>query len=99
METLLKHHADIVEILICQGANINCLDKKERRPLHWAACNGDEDIVRLLVGAGAHLNVKDKDLFTPFHVAAVSDLMEGGASLTETNQQRRQRDQGQDDWG
>ena len=26
METLLKHHADIVEILIGQGANINCLD-------------------------------------------------------------------------
>ena len=41
--------------------------------------------MRLLVGAGADLNVKDKDLFTPLHVAAVSALMEGGASLTETN--------------
>ena len=60
--------------------------------MHWAASHGDEDTVRLLIGARADINAKDKDLFSPLHVAAaignlgaVAALIEGGASLTETN--------------
>ena len=46
-----------------RGANVNALDKKERRPLHWAAHQGNEEAVRLLVAAGTDVEITFGALF------------------------------------
>lgn len=52
----------MVEFLIGKGANLDARDKRERRPLHWAAFAGHWDVVRTLVLNGADPTAKDKDV-------------------------------------
>jgi serine/threonine-protein phosphatase 6 regulatory ankyrin repeat subunit A len=83
----------MVKLLLQHAANVNAMDKRERRPLHWAAGANHEDIVELLVSAGAEVNCRDKDLMTPLHAAAaatgsfavVATLLELGADLMARN--------------
>lgn len=61
-------HTEVVRLLVERAANVNAVDKRERRPLHWAAHEGGEEAVRLLVGAGAEVNASDKVCRTCDHV-------------------------------
>jgi len=79
----------IAAILIRKfGADLNCIDKLGRTPLHWATFNGDMDIVSMLLVAGADVNARDNDGYTPLHKAVwkgrldcVRALLERGADL------------------
>lgn len=59
----------MAELLIAHGCMVNACDKKDRRPLHYAAYQGHEDLVRLLLNHGADVNVKDKGV--SFHISLV----------------------------
>jgi ankyrin repeat protein len=46
-------HADIVQLLIAKGANVNKLNEVGTSPLDWTADWGVPDIVKMLKDAGA----------------------------------------------
>lgn len=52
----------MTELLLSQGCVVNACDKKDRRPLHWAAHIGHEAIVQLLLNHAADVHVRDKDV-------------------------------------
>ena len=60
------------ELLLQKGATVNHSDKRDRRPLHWAASRDHDDVARLLLRRGADLDPADKDGFTPLHAAAAA---------------------------
>jgi ankyrin repeat protein len=80
----------IAEVLIRKyGADLNCVDKAGRTPLHWAAFNGDLDTTTFLFSAGADISARDNDGYTPLHKAVwrgklecVRLLLERGAIPT-----------------
>ena len=37
------------ELLLQKGATVNHSDKRDRRPLHWAASRNHDDVARLLL--------------------------------------------------
>jgi len=78
---------EIARLLVTKyGADLNCIDKLGRTPLHWAAFDGDSETVAFLLDAGANINVSDNDGYTPLHKAVwkgkfecVKLLLERGA--------------------
>lgn len=95
-EAARRGHADIVEALICAGANIHattsCSDKAVSHhchhltPLHFAARSGDVRCVELLLKAGARADAMAYNNRTPLHYASkngliVNRLLKAGASL------------------
>ncbi len=95
-EAARRGHADIVEALICAGANIHattsCSDKVVNRacnlltPLHFAARSGSVRCVELLLKAGARADAMAYHNHTPLHLAGkngliVNRLLQAGASL------------------
>ena len=65
------------ELLLQKGATVNHSDKRDRRPLHWAASRNHDDVARLLLQHGADVDPTDKDGFTCLHWAAAC----GGAPV------------------
>ncbi len=61
--------AEIAEILIRQGADVNAAQEGGWRPLHQAAAQGFEDLVRLLIKHGADRSCKSDDGKTPAEMA------------------------------
>ena len=51
----------MVELLIDFGGNVDARDKRERRPIHFAAFAGHWDVVRTLMLKGADPTAKDKE--------------------------------------
>lgn len=49
-----RGRAEMVKVLIGQGADVNALDTKHFTPLHYAARNGYLDVVQLLIDNGAN---------------------------------------------
>ncbi|HVA66956.1 MAG TPA: ankyrin repeat domain-containing protein [Elusimicrobiota bacterium] len=83
----LNGYADIAQLLIKHGADVNVQNGGNDTPLHWAALGGHADLVKLLVGAGADVNAADNSLDTPLHFAAdvgsldtVNALLSAGAN-------------------
>ncbi len=83
------------ELLLRNGANVNHSDKRDRRPLHWAASRNHEDVLQLLLRHNADLDLADKDGFTPLHAAAAAGadaviqlLLEEGADVEAANNVR-----------
>ena len=37
----------MVNVLLCNGANLNSADKREKRAIHWAAYNGENHTLSL----------------------------------------------------
>ena len=60
----------VCQFLIKYGAEVNCIDKVERTPLHKAvrACN--IDITELLLKNGAYVNAQDRSKNTPLLYAS-----------------------------
>ena len=50
---VLRNHADVVEVLIDAGADIETTDEQGCSPLHWACRSGALAVVIILVAAGA----------------------------------------------
>lgn len=84
----LSGHANIVDILVKNGANVNAQTRDKWTPLHWAALKGHIRIAEILLDNGADINAKTDGGWTPLHVAAYQDekniiprLIERGADV------------------
>ena len=55
-----NRHADVAELLITSGADVNIQYNDEETPLFSAAENGHESIVKLLIEKGADITVENK---------------------------------------
>ncbi len=82
----LNGYADIAQLLIKHGAQVNVQNGGKDTPLHWAALGGHADLARILINAGADVNAQDDSLDTPLHFASdvgsldtVSALLSAGA--------------------
>lgn len=62
-------HAEIAELLIEAGADLNAQDKVGNTALHAAALQGREQATRVLIRAGAHVNISNNDGQTPLDLA------------------------------
>jgi ankyrin repeat protein len=64
--------ADIAELLIRLGADVNAREVNGRTPLHHAANNGHLDVIDVLVCHGARLDVQDIQGMTPLMWGQIS---------------------------
>ena len=80
-----KGHANVVELLLKAGANVNAVNQNEHwgtTPLHAAAHANEAKIAQVLLDHGANVKAKDMEGRTPmfhtnFHKAkAVAKLLE-----------------------
>jgi ankyrin repeat protein len=89
----LRRRADVVELLLEYGANVNVQDNDKKTPLHIACCKNDFKIAELLLEHGANVNVQSKKGGnTPLHYACrrgnvetVKLLLEYGADVNVQN--------------
>ncbi|KAL6706799.1 hypothetical protein ACN47E_005135 [Coniothyrium glycines] len=61
--------ADLLDILLLKGADINARDKNGQTPLLWA-CDGIPNMARLLLERGADPTIRNKYGETALHIAA-----------------------------
>ena len=75
----LDAKADIVHLLIQNGADVAAQDDAQSTPLHLASSKGSVETVELLIKHRADVNALNVNLSTPLHLAASSRLaLEGG---------------------
>lgn len=84
--------ADVVEELLLENGNVECVDDAGRTPLFFAAEAGDLEIVTTLLTRDAKLDVIDSEKNTLLHAAArgggdkvVAALLRAGAKLGDKN--------------
>ncbi|CAL9166559.1 unnamed protein product [Musa hybrid cultivar] len=63
-------NAEIVEILLSRGGDVNLINDGGRTSLHYAASKGWLKVAEVLISHGAKINKKDKVGCTPLHRAA-----------------------------
>ncbi len=68
--------AQIAELLIAYGANVNARIKYGLTPLHLAAIEDAVQVADLLIAHGADVNAPDEYGFTPLHLAAIEDAVQ-----------------------
>lgn len=80
-------YAGIVELLLSNGADTSCIDKRPYAAIHYATWHNDTRILRCLLESGADANMKAFRDFTPLHVAVIQGklhhidiLLDHGAS-------------------
>jgi len=71
--------ARIADLLIGQGADVNCRDLQEHTPLLAAASEGHEEVVRILRRRGADVNAKSEGGWSALHGA----VARGDADVAE----------------
>ncbi|CAM9514197.1 unnamed protein product [Lampetra planeri] len=64
---------DLLNALLEQGANINCVDEYGQTPLHKVARRQQLDVAKFLIEKGADVNLGDKFGRTALHIAATVD--------------------------
>ena len=62
-----RGHADVVRIMLENGADVELGDDRKRRPLWEAAFYGHQDVMDLLLDNGADVDVADAWGITPLH--------------------------------
>jgi hypothetical protein len=75
-----RGHAEIVQLLLEGGANVNAADKQGRTALHWAALRGHADCAKVLLDAGADPGLRTKEARN----APAQTALELALELTET---------------
>ena len=60
----------IIDLLLENGANINCTDNNQQTALHLASHFYDEALVRYLLRNGADISLRDQNGDTALHIAA-----------------------------
>ncbi len=86
-EALRRHQAEMVEVILKAGADVNARGKEGFTALHDAALSGNVGAVQILLDHGADINATDRDSgATPLYMAAtmgreevVNLLLEKGA--------------------
>ena len=66
-------HADMVEWLLANRAEINVKSSNGSTPLHLAAFNGHKETAEALLAHGAEVNARNNDAWTPLHGTARYD--------------------------
>ena len=70
--------ADMVELVVAAGGDVNAVDRNLDTPLHYAARNGLNRVVELLVDHGADLTARNRGRSTPEEVAESPRRNRGG---------------------
>uniref|UniRef100_A0A671NGT5 Serine/threonine-protein phosphatase 6 regulatory ankyrin repeat subunit B-like n=1 Tax=Sinocyclocheilus anshuiensis TaxID=1608454 RepID=A0A671NGT5_9TELE len=85
-------HLDVVCLLVSQGAEISCKDKRGYTPLHAAASNGQIAVVKRLLSLAVEIDEANAFGNTALHVACfngqdavVSELINYGANVSQPN--------------
>ena len=90
---ILRGEYDLVNQLICSGANVNDRVNNDVEPgmtlLHYATLELNVKIIRLLINHGANIDARDKWMRTPLRLAVqtgdcpevVQELINGGADV------------------
>ena len=68
-------HADVVRVLIKQGADVNVIDESKsaaagNTPLHFACLKDHLEVVKLLLDNGARVNAMNCADYTPLSLAS-----------------------------
>lgn len=66
---VLRARIHLVELLLLNGANIDCQDVGGETPLHYAVMVGDSKLVSILLKHGASSIIKNNDDKTPINLA------------------------------
>ena len=94
----LAKTAEIADLLLRHGANVNARDSQGNTPLHFSVMNGNIDVTQYLIDNGANVNAAMDDGptflengWTPLHIAAVKGntqllniLIENGSNINST---------------
>lgn len=75
-EAACDNHAEVVEILVEEGVDVNGIDPSGLTPLTRAAYGGSVPMVKRLLAAGAAVNLPDSRGMTPLHYAAVRQSLD-----------------------
>jgi ankyrin repeat protein len=89
-------HAEIVELMVSAGADVNAENENQETPLHWATRRKHLEAGKMLVATGANVNAKNDEGETPLHIAAagcdadlVGLLVAAGADVNARNKVAR----------
>lgn len=74
MSAVIAGRADIVEILLAAGADVNAPGAYDYTALHMAFGPNSTEITKHLLDAGANVNARDGDQKTPLHHVAEVDF-------------------------
>ena len=80
-------HADVVEYLLSQGAQIEMEDDRRWRPLHFATANGHDAVVEALVWRGA--DTEAGDMFGKIPLERARDAQSAGESIVRGARKRK----------
>lgn len=93
MQAVRYRRADIVQILLSRGADVNAGDEYGRTALILAATGAFGNIARLLVDHGAQVNARTTDGWTPLLLNTTTDtaelLLDHGANINVQNKEGR----------
>uniref|UniRef100_A0A671ULL1 Ankyrin repeat domain 28 n=1 Tax=Sparus aurata TaxID=8175 RepID=A0A671ULL1_SPAAU len=65
-----RHGALCLELLVCNGADVNIKSKDGKTPLHMTAIHGRFSRSQAIIENGAEIDCEDKNGNTPLHIAA-----------------------------
>eukprot|EP00210_Caulerpa_lentillifera_P008539 g8145.t1 len=71
-----QNYIDIFKVLICNGASVQSLDKKEWTLLHLASFYNSINIINDLIAKGATIELQDNDGCTALHLASQNNSID-----------------------